>query len=466
MEVSPSMEDILEDIKKKLKEANNQLKPGGGAPLEKTEGDVVTVKTAEQENKSIEDDANFDEVVLNKEAINDEEEVKSNIQKVKEDIASNAGLSLESDDFEDNTLPSPNIPQQEQTSNTVKTQNSTNNNVENNIKSTPITEKPAVKIELTEDDFEDLSQDTPEERSKMKNMTNKKPEELEINLQAKSTAPQTETIIDKEYIKSKQNIEQNPKTDVAEKNEALEEATEESHTEEATAQSEEWEEEIEDTEDVEESAEGEEYLDLTDEELDEIYANEILKTTDPSKTKIKNTEEVANNEEMEEVIEDEEEKHKESEELSSLEEEDETEEDKEESDLEYEESSDQQVSETNVKSAKVAQKAQASPIPNYKNHEVLSAKSGQSNLESSLVDKIANIIEEKLNSMKVKPYDYSEFESSAHFRSGYTVEDLAIEALNPILEKWIDKNQNLILDVVEKVTEKYISEALSKAIKK
>ena len=45
---------------------------------------------------------------------------------------------------------------------------------------------------------------------------------------------------------------------------------------------------------------------------------------------------------------------------------------------------------------------------------------------------------------------YSDYSSSKKFRSGYTIEDLAIETMLPIIKDWIDQNlERIITDVVK-----------------
>jgi cell pole-organizing protein PopZ len=55
---------------------------------------------------------------------------------------------------------------------------------------------------------------------------------------------------------------------------------------------------------------------------------------------------------------------------------------------------------------------------------------------------------------KVEPVsiskDYSEYANSSNFRSGFTMEDLAIEAMLPMIKQWIDKNlETIVTDIVQ-----------------
>ena len=46
--------------------------------------------------------------------------------------------------------------------------------------------------------------------------------------------------------------------------------------------------------------------------------------------------------------------------------------------------------------------------------------------------------------------DYSEYANSSQFRSGFTMEDLAIEAMLPMIKQWIDKNlETIVTDIVQ-----------------
>lgn len=78
------------------------------------------------------------------------------------------------------------------------------------------------------------------------------------------------------------------------------------------------------------------------------------------------------------------------------------------------------------------------------------------NPRGDLSEKIAELVDRKMQDL-VKSGQYG-----AVAKSSTTLETFVSEALGPALEKWIDANQSLILGIVEKVTEKQISEAISK----
>lgn len=100
------------------------------------------------------------------------------------------------------------------------------------------------------------------------------------------------------------------------------------------------------------------------------------------------------------------------------------------------------------------EKEEVQKIPDYSNHEIIP--------EGQIASEIADKISASLSSKFAKMLDDAKVLKSSDAINDLKVKDLVLEALPPILEKWIDKNQNLILNVVEKVAEKNISSALSK----
>jgi cell pole-organizing protein PopZ len=56
--------------------------------------------------------------------------------------------------------------------------------------------------------------------------------------------------------------------------------------------------------------------------------------------------------------------------------------------------------------------------------------------------------------------DYSEYGSSLEFRSGYKLEDLAIEAMIPEIRRWIDSNlEKIVREVVEDQVKQILSDS-------
>ena len=90
-----------------------------------------------------------------------------------------------------------------------------------------------------------------------------------------------------------------------------------------------------------------------------------------------------------------------------------------------------------------------SKIPNYSGHEI----SFEENFASSLTQKIANILDEKLGQLSKKQIEQKE---------DTKLEDLISASLPNILEKWLDKNQALVLNIIEDVAQKHILQAISK----
>ena len=96
-------------------------------------------------------------------------------------------------------------------------------------------------------------------------------------------------------------------------------------------------------------------------------------------------------------------------------------------------------------------------IPNYLNHEI----SLDEPLMIALTDKITNVLDAKLKSLLDLKMQASE-RIEAKPEKPKTVEELFAESLPPILEKWIDKNQDLILTKFEEIAERQISDAILK----
>lgn len=90
-----------------------------------------------------------------------------------------------------------------------------------------------------------------------------------------------------------------------------------------------------------------------------------------------------------------------------------------------------------------------SKIPNYSGHEI----SFEENFASSLTQKIANILDEKLGQLSKKQIEK---------KDDTKLEDLISASLPNILEKWLDKNQALVLNIIEDVAQKHILQAISK----
>lgn len=98
-------------------------------------------------------------------------------------------------------------------------------------------------------------------------------------------------------------------------------------------------------------------------------------------------------------------------------------------------------------------------IPNYTKHEL----STETQISTELAEKLAIALEKKFNKMiedikSLKP----EGNNVNNVINDITVKDLVKEALQPAIENWIDNNQNLIINIVEKVAERNISSAISK----
>jgi cell pole-organizing protein PopZ len=74
------------------------------------------------------------------------------------------------------------------------------------------------------------------------------------------------------------------------------------------------------------------------------------------------------------------------------------------------------------------------------------------NISKRLDDAIAHfdaVAHHKVESIDANK-DYSEYKDSWQFRSGFTMEDLAIEAMLPMVKKWIDENlESIVTDIVE-----------------
>ena len=355
-----STKDILENIRKQLEAANNNLKQAADNGELEEEGDSVNLNS-EEENHKIEQDEEepTDEVrIEEKTPAKEKEEVLLGLAAVKQNLQS--GIN--------NEAAKPVAAGHEE----VKHEDTGHEQA-----------KEEESLEPDEDeDWEFLEEEEEEE--------NDAPEAKKIDVVV-------------------------PENTVVENEKSLEAKPEELHNEDASSihneEGEVEDENLEEDEDFEDDdLEEEEHSDLEDEEASDLEDEDIEADQD-----LTEEEDLAKEEELENK---------------------------------------QTLEHSQAKPYTYYEKEEVQKIPDYTNHEIIP--------EGQIANEIADKISASLSNKFAKMLDDAKVLKSSDAINDLKVKDLVLEALPPILEKWIDKNQNLILNVVEKVAEKNISAALSK----
>ena len=444
-----STDNILDDIRKRLKEANDKIKydAANGTLTPEEVGDVVSLSEEENETQdSYDSDEDLDEVVMGSETtLNALEE--ENIASVKNNIMS----SMEASDEEEEGGGGEEEEEEEE----FESQNDFKFNEEKQ------SQEENYEEEEEEIDVETNLKTEKEERNVVSNNETIPAEEEEWEFFDDDTAPpKNEDIIPSNTISANtvsanaipSNTEKTelleepieiPKQDLSEisqekptpkeaefedEDDAVYEELEEEILEDELTENEQLEEEILDTENLEEEVSEEEVLE--GEKLEEDFD----KTKNGLGSSINQFSQEAS---MEEIL------KKDMPQSKSF---------QEERPVARKFNEDIYSSNSPIFKKDVLEK-----IPNYLNHEI----SLDEPLMIALTDKITNVLDAKLKSLLDLKMQASE-RIEAKPEKPKTVEELFAESLPPILEKWIDKNQDLILTKFEEIAERQISDAILK----
>ncbi len=445
-----STDNILDDIRKRLKEANDKIKydAANGTLTPEEVGDVVSLSDEENEKQNFHDlnedsEEYLDEVVIGGEAtLNSLEE--ENIASVKNNIMSSMGDVEEEEeeefDFqnefkfkEENPLLEGSYEEEEEMSpeTNLKTNNEEQNAISNN---------ETIPDEEEEWEFFDDEVSPPKNEDKIPSNTvpaNTETTELleepiEISKQDLSEISQEKPITKEVEFEEEDDVYEELEEDILDKPDLEEEALEEEILDNEELDDEILEEELNESEELE----GE-ILDNTDLE-EEVLEEDFDSTKNGLGSSINKFSQEASQEVLKKDM---------SQENNSF-------------DKKFKE--DRPVErkfneDTYSANSPIFKKDVLEKIPNYLNHEI----SLEGPLMIALTDKITNVLDAKLKSLLDLKMQASE-RIEAKPEKPKTVEELFAESLPPILEKWIDKNQDLILTKFEEIAERQISDAILK----
>lgn len=400
-----STDDVLEIIRKKLKAANEKFKAGGS-----NDGDFVNIDSDDEKPPVFEDDTDFDEVVLNEnDRINPEEELKQNISQVKENMKPESDSLKNLDEEHEDDL-----EDEDEDAFTKKDEKSERDENAANVETETVSSEETDEENLADiDDDEELFSDDDE-------YAEDKDETEEVDAQGQEVNSLHKDITDfrgQDYMDTKRREGSLPKpkslkSPEKENQKLTSPLSEQEKPSEASLP------------DNESQVKSKETLDLKG--INSRFANLSGFASRDTSSKV-----------PKKAIEKDEDK----------------------------------ITDSNYKSKETRS--------NYDNkEESLKETDGKANDESRKVnndsgsekdipvakgfdsvflEKIAQLIDKKLEdfTQKAAPSEVKE-------KPSVSLEELVSEALRPALEKWINNNQDAILNIIERVSESYMAEAFSK----